>query len=272
MLWDLTKWSTAYIARPGPSLGKDPSCRLQSKMAPTPTCSKVDHIALFQPQSEEAFASLHSPSNKGFLDPSTATTQISIRFSQRPRDPTRGFVFGRIESLCDVLLTGSGISRRHFYIALNPRNGTPVLQDVSSYGTIVESQVRGTGTTHVRRQSVAIFDKDVIQAGLVKFVIAIPQYTKHTRETYMRNVLASCPVLDGLRIQPDLHFTMQEQGKLSLMTDLEETPSRLQKAVDHRGDFYALKLRSKSDKSCWDKNILHVSTCGSLRSPSLTSV
>lgn len=129
-----------------------------------------------------------------------------------------------------------------------------------------------SGVHHLRRKSHPIFDNDVIQAGLSIFVVVIPEYTKDNRETYMRNVLASCPVLDRLSIQPDVQSTVQEDGKLSLVTDLEETPSSLQKAVDYRGYFYALKLRAKSDRSCWDKNVLHVSKCGSLRSRSLTSV
>ncbi len=133
----------------------------------------------------------------------------------------------------------------------------PILADVSSSGTFVESQANGR--THVHNTSVAVVNGDIIQAGLSMFLVQIPLHTEQNRETYLQNVLAACPPLDGLSIQQDLQFTMQEQGKLSLVIGHRESPSGLQKAVDFRGDFYAINMRPRREKSCWDKNISHVS-------------
>lgn len=216
-----------------------------------------DYIAFLKPKSEEAVSSLQLPSDSKSLGFDADSAQIALRFSKAPRDWTSGFVFGRMESRCDVILSGDGISRRHVCIALNPNNGNPILVDVSSSGTIIEPQANGR--THVHNTSVAIFNGDVIQAGLSIFIVEIPRHTAQNRETYLQNVLASCPPLDGLCIQQDSQFTMQEQGKPSLVTDDEKTQSGLQKAVDYRGDFYAIQTRPRREESCWNQGICHVS-------------
>ncbi len=227
-----------------------------------------NYIAFLKPKSEEAISSLQAPFNSKFLDHGAGNAQIALQFSKAPRDWTAGFVFGRQEDRCDFLLGRDGISRRHFCIALNATNGNPILVDVSSGGTVVES--RQSGRVHVNNTSVAIFDGDVIQAGLSRFVVEIPLHTEQNRETYLLNVSASCPPLDGLSIQQDPQFTMQEQRKLSLVTDETKTLPGWQKAVDFRGDFYAVRKRSKRETSCWDKNFFHVSKDSEFSDYSLT--
>ncbi|KAL9123896.1 MAG: hypothetical protein Q9217_006716 [Psora testacea] len=115
----------------------------------------------------------------------------------------------------------------------------------------------------MHKSSIPIFTQDVIQAGLSRFRVVIPLYTQcrdaydQNWRTYVRDVLAASPQLDGLCIQEDLQLTFQEHGKLSLLTDTEETG--LQKAVDFRGNFYAVKRRPEREESCWSKGIIHVS-------------
>lgn len=140
------------------------------------TTLESDYIAFLIPKSNEAVSSLQGLYNSKFLERITDSTQITLRFSKAPRDWTSGFVFGRKESRCDVILSGDGISRRHFYIALNPRNSNLILADISSSGIFVESQANGR--THVYNTSVAVVNGDIIQAGLSIFLVQIPLHTE----------------------------------------------------------------------------------------------
>jgi hypothetical protein len=65
--------------------------------------------------------------------------RIKLEFSQPPKNPAKGFLFGRNPRICDVVLDtghGSRISNAHFYITFN-RHRNLILRDESTHGTAV---------------------------------------------------------------------------------------------------------------------------------------
>ncbi|KAE8554691.1 hypothetical protein EYB25_003232 [Talaromyces marneffei] len=67
------------------------------------------------------------------------THRIKLEFSQPPKNPAKGFSFGRNPRLCDVVLDtghGSKISNAHFYITFD-RHRNLILRDESTHGTAV---------------------------------------------------------------------------------------------------------------------------------------
>ena len=153
---------------------------------------------------------------------------------------------------CDILLsehkTRDGISRVHFRIDFNWDTGCLILFDQSSHGTIVESVAMGRKELH--KNSIPIFSNDIIQAGLIRFQVVIPSHEDcesaydQNWQAYKRDVMASLPQLGSLDIQRNPLVTMKESGKLSLLMDEEDPDTTVKKAVDDRGNFYAIKCQA----------------------------
>ena len=222
--------------------------------------SASDCVAYLKPETENATSCLDNPVNSVFLETRTNIKQFALKFSKAPKNWASGFVIGR-HGECDILLHGNGISRRHFSIAIN-RNGNPVLWDLSSNGTIVDSFATGK-SVDVRSTSHPIFDGDMIQAGLSRFSVEVPLYTGSEWDAYIGNVLTSLPPLEGLTVKPKILCTVQDHGQLSLLKDVISLPSGYRKAVDDRGNFFAVKVKlSKDDDVKRDTGITHVSESG----------
>lgn len=220
------------------------------------THSASDCVAYLKPETEDATSCLDNPTNSAFLETRNNTKQFALKFSKAPKNWALGFVIGR-HGECDILLHGNGISRRHFSIAIN-RNGNPILWDLSSNGTIVDSFAIGK-YVDVRNTSHPIFDGDMIQAGLSRFSVEVPLYTGSEWDAYIGNVLISLPPLEGLIVKPKILCTVQDHGQLSLLKDVISPPSGYRKAVDNRGNFFAIKVKLyKDDDVTRDTGLTHV--------------
>jgi serine/threonine protein kinase len=91
---------------------------------------------------------------------------IALRFSSNVNKPGYGFLFGRNQHSCDIILADepSGATRRisntHFRIYMN-HNGIIMLEDISTNGTVVDGNMlvgrqRGEGASHMLENGVDI--------------------------------------------------------------------------------------------------------------------
>lgn len=67
-------------------------------------------------------------------------SDIALRLSSKLKDPHRGFVFGRLQSRCDILMACKAetlISGVHFRVFVN-EEGLTMLEHISRYGARVD--------------------------------------------------------------------------------------------------------------------------------------
>ncbi len=192
---------------------------------------------------------------------------IALTFSRKPYDGTLGFVFGSDEENCDVLLSktmvGNGISRKHFRIDFNWESGSLLLIDQSSHGTVVDSEVTGKHT--LRKIFVPIFNRDSIQAGLVRLRLKIPSHEAY-QEAYDRNWQLykkehqeAIPInsFTGLAVVKPTQATLLETGRLSLLNGIGQGAAGVvHKAVDNEGNFFAVKMLFKPRSEYSKKSVV----------------
>ena len=129
---------------------------------------------------------------------------LALRFTAPIINPTLGFVFGRNERMCDIVLatdTYKRISNMHFSISMN-ESGVLMLQDMSTNGTMVDEVVlkgKHAQMPHTRMLNPG----SIIQIlspktdEIVKFIVRIPSREDHVAEyedkfqVYMRRVVAA---------------------------------------------------------------------------------
>ena len=112
---------------------------------------------------------------------------LALRFSARVKDITLGFVFGRHQESCDIVLaqdTYKRVSNMHFRIFIN-MSGVLMLQDMSTNGTIVDDIVLKGKITRPTRM---LNPGSIIQIlspkadEIVKFIVRIPTREGHAEE------------------------------------------------------------------------------------------
>lgn len=226
-------------------------------------------IAELVSTSEAATDALLLPHNKRYLAPSPLSprtvqkrqstpaletrppARIMLSLDRPPNNHSLGFVFGSDRETCDVLLhnesSGGGISRRHFRITINTDTGVLIVNDESTHGTVVTS--RRFGERMLRKASTPIFTHDDIQAGLVTLRLLIPS-RESCQHDFEQNWKIYCSERDAARAQsleqPALLYrapqTSLETEKLTLMNQFYQRSGKtVSKAVDYRGNFYAVK-------------------------------
>lgn len=111
-------------------------------------------------------------------------SDIALRLSSKLKDPHRGFVFGRLQSRCDILLPSkaeTNISGVHFRIFVN-EEGLTILENISRNGTLVDGHflaakskdpsVRSTRMI-IRGSLIEVFCDQ--QQTSIRFVIGVPE-------------------------------------------------------------------------------------------------
>jgi len=230
-------------------------------------------IAELVSTSEAATDALLLPHNKRYLAPSPPPrtvkqqrqitpaletrppARITLSLDRLPNNQSLGFVFGSDRETCDVLLhnepSGGGISRKHFRITINTDTGVLIVNDESTHGTVVTS--RRFGELMLRKASTPIFAHDDIQAGLVTFRLLIPS-RESCQDDFERNWKSYCSERNAARAksleQPAHQYqapqTSLETEKLTLMNQFYQRSGKtVSKAVDYRGNFYAVKQLGK---------------------------
>ncbi|KAL2427638.1 hypothetical protein ABEF91_002711 [Exophiala dermatitidis] len=103
-------------------------------------------------------------------------TCLTITLDDPPYDPLEGWVCGSDPECCFVLLNErpsvGGISRKHFSLDYNWENGSLLLKDMSTHGTVVAFKVFGLVT--LRWNSIPIETGDIIQVSLARLEVFIP--------------------------------------------------------------------------------------------------
>ena len=119
-------------------------------------------------------------------DGPTQAMDLALRFTARTINQTLGFVFGRNERMCDIVLatdTHKRVSNMHFSIFMND-HGVLMLQDMSTNGTMVDD-VLLKGKTAREPQTRMLNPGSIIQIlspkpdEIVKFVVRIPSREGH---------------------------------------------------------------------------------------------
>ncbi len=114
---------------------------------------------------------------------------LALRFSARTKSLRAGFVFGRNENQCDIVLatdTFKRVSNVHFSIFIN-ESGVLMLRDMSTNGTIVDEVVL-KGKTSRDPQTRMLNPGSIIQIlspkadEIVKFIVRIPSREGYVEE------------------------------------------------------------------------------------------
>ncbi|WPH00236.1 Hypothetical protein R9X50_00305900 [Acrodontium crateriforme] len=127
------------------------------------------------------------------IDGPTHAMDLALRFSVLPINPALGFVFGRNDKMCDIVLAGDTskrVSNMHFSIFVN-ESGVLMLRDMSTNGTIVDDVVlKGKSANAV--QTRMLNPGSIIQIlspksnEIVKFIVRIPSREGHVEEHQIR--------------------------------------------------------------------------------------
>ncbi|KAK5117571.1 hypothetical protein LTR62_004993 [Meristemomyces frigidus] len=124
-------------------------------------------------EEQETFI-LHTEGSNQVMD-------LALRFSTHVLNPTWGFVFGRDQRTCDIVLaqeTHKRVSNMHFSIFVN-ESGVLMLQDMSTNGTMVDDIVL-RGKISEQPQTRMLSPGSIIQIlspkseEVVKFIVRIP--------------------------------------------------------------------------------------------------
>lgn len=111
-------------------------------------------------------------------------SDIALRLSSKLKDPHRGFVFGRLQSRCDILLPSqaiTNISGVHFRIFVN-EEGLTMLENISRNGTFVDghfletkSKRPGVRSTRmiVRGSMIEVFCDQ--RQTTIRFAVGVPE-------------------------------------------------------------------------------------------------
>lgn len=114
---------------------------------------------------------------------------LALRFSARTKNPKLGFVFGRNENQCDIVLAADlfkRVSNAHFSIFVN-NSGVLMLQDMSTNGTVVDDIVLKGKAAQIP-QTRMLNPGSMIQIlspkpeEVVKFIVRFPSREGHIEE------------------------------------------------------------------------------------------
>ena len=126
-------------------------------------------------------------------DAPSQAMDLALRFSAPVKNPQLGFVFGRHQGSCDIVLaqdTYKRVSNMHFRIFIN-NSGVLMLQDMSTNGTIVDDVVL-RGKVTLEPQTRMLNPGSIIQIlspksdEVVKFIVRIPSREGHAEEYQTR--------------------------------------------------------------------------------------
>lgn len=245
----------------------DPDARhtivvLTSKTIHAAAALRLDHNAEFVPsatfildpdEDTEGDATGRSPSSRA---PTPVVEEppaidLTLTLHDKPFDPLRGFVFGSDADSCDVLLSirpsREGISRRHFQIDYDWRNGSLMLTDISSVFTIVHSTP--FGRQFLQKQSIPIHSGDIIQVALVRLEVFIPERNSHRAEYDQLWQMcraerdAALPRIGNMVIHEPKSQTVVDSKRVGCLQRIGTgTSADVYRAVDCNGDIFAVKI------------------------------
>ncbi|KAL8935094.1 MAG: hypothetical protein Q9216_005589 [Gyalolechia sp. 2 TL-2023] len=190
------------------------------------------------------------------------TLEIHLQFDPPPRDITRGFVFGRDEEQCDIVLTdipahGHQISKTHFRIDFNWESGLPRLVNLSSETcTTMLAPSFKHGKQLLRYDDMAFLspnESTVIQIHDFKIQISFPVRGQHQHQ-YERNWQQFCRKRKDLLAPNERSNYRPNQYRHSPYRFVEmldrDKNGALYKIGDPSGTLYAAKSSYSSDG--WD--------------------
>lgn len=137
-------------------------------------------------------------------DGSHQAADLALRFSAPIKNPSQGFVFGRNETQCDIILAADickRISNAHFSIYVN-NQGVLMLRDMSTNGTVVDDVVlKGKASRTIQTRMLNSGSMiEILSAKadeVVKFIVRVPSREGHYEEyeakcqAYLRNAAAA---------------------------------------------------------------------------------
>jgi len=124
--------------------------------------------------------------------PRVPETVLLLKFDPEPLHPSQGFVFGRMEKTCDILLDPNakyGISGQQFRINFNWTSGNVVLHNLSSRGTDISGPSVYNGRKNLRKtdsQHLLAGHQFKVYVGSLIFEIYFPNRGEYHCE-YMTN-------------------------------------------------------------------------------------
>ncbi|OAA63695.1 Protein kinase-like domain protein [Niveomyces insectorum RCEF 264] len=185
-------------------------------------------------------------------------TVIRITTDHKPKDLQRGFVFGRDEAVCDVLLDHPAISQKQFAVRPVWEYGTVVLQNLSKHGTAVnfcvlnESILLRNTRALMEYETGAISLADVYQLQLQRpgDPVGWADYCRDTMSDYVPSVnllgLDVAPESTNASRRPPVYLAGRQLGtgaNCNVFQAIEKYTGRL----------CAMKVFQKPERSRWQE-------------------
>lgn len=148
-----------------------------------------------------------------FLYEGGESLDLALRFSSQKVNPAMGFVFGRHEQYCDIVIetdTVKRVSNIHFRIYVNS-SGVVMLEDTSTNGTVVDNHIL-KGKSDPGNNTWMLNGGSIIQIlsprpdEVIKFIVRMPSREDHMEEfaerfrSYMQEI-AIAQAQQGQRYQ-----------------------------------------------------------------------
>ncbi len=155
--------------------------------------------------------------------------ELHLKFDPKPKDATRGFVFGTDETdddkekKCDVVLLENpdpqkihGISKQHFSINFNWKSGFLRLNNISRNGTGMGAPSVKNGYQMLKYNNMYMLhpaEQTKIHVGDLVFEVSFPERGMYQRqyemnwEAFRRECGDDVPKIEGLDIQPTRKIT-----------------------------------------------------------------
>lgn len=140
--------------------------------APFPRTGVMDRSHIDDVTTEQTYQSYWHPSD------------IALRLSSKLKDPHRGFVFGRLQSKCDISMPSkaeTNFSGVHFRIFVN-EEGLTMLENISRNGTFVDGHFLATNSNESDvRSTRMIISGSLIEVfcdqlkTTIRFVVCVPR-------------------------------------------------------------------------------------------------
>ncbi|KAI9680615.1 MAG: hypothetical protein M1817_004055 [Caeruleum heppii] len=160
---------------------------------------------------------------------------VTLADGHKPFDPTRGWVFGADERVCDICITGRemrGVSKRHFSLNVNPTSFTIVMTSLSKHGTVLTSSSIGNPLVPSRASTRHIFDQTNVRAGLERMTLLFPARDQKAERIFNNQFAAYTS--EAQKAVPQLLDLHVEAGPDTVAADGDTTITPRKRAkIDH---------------------------------------
>jgi hypothetical protein len=166
--------------------------------------------------------------------------KFTLHLTDKPYDPTKGWIFGHDEDRCDFRLAinkETGVSSQHFSLWFNHASEILVLQNLSRHFTKMSSPTAGTDRFVRGSHMIANNEDTTVSAGLVSLILRTPNRGKY-EDAFKKNLKAFLEEAKAAEPRP-INLRLRNPSDETPLT-IEAKRHRIQYVIQDRvgtGDF-----------------------------------